>query len=314
MAKYLKGELLQIHTKDSEVVEGNFFNITEDMSKISLYNVKEASQGVKYEGVCHYYDSEVCEIVKLQDTAKVVQLKITEKECEEIVKVSKTYILINQVDNSFHSAIDDLKQYSYVGLSSDGATMGRKCKLPFLVLSTPHQIYIFDTQVMQYHAFDAGLKELLESAEPKKIVHDCRKISDCLHHKHGVKLNSVFDTQVGDIIITKNKTGKFPDTVKSLSDCLNAYLGLQSNATEEKLDIVQCTERPLATKIKDTLAKNIAFIHRLSEIIHEEMMLPFVRGVEFYTEHLRSCDDFKAWELCGKHQQLPKDFKSAIEY
>lgn len=49
-------------------------------------------------------------------------------------------------------------------------------------------------------------------------------------------------------------------------------------------------------------------------MIHDEMMLPFVRGVECFIENLRTCDDFKAWELCGKHNQLPKDFKSAIEY
>lgn len=44
------------------------------------------------------------------------------------------------------------------------------------------------------------------------------------------------------------------------------------------------------------------------------MMLPFNRGVEYYVESIRSSDDFKAWELCGKQDQLPKDFKSTIEY
>lgn len=81
-----------------------------------------------------------------------------------------------------------------------------------------------------------------------------------------------------------------------------------------QLDIVQSTERPLSLKIKEILAKNIAFLHRLSEIIHDQMMLPFVRGVECYIENIRSCDDFKAWELGGKLNQLPKEFKSAIDY
>lgn len=43
-------------------------------------------------------------------------------------------------------------------------------------------------------------------------------------------------------------------------------------------------------------------------------MLPFVRGVECFIENLRSRDDFKAWELSGKQYQVPKEFKSAIEY
>ncbi|OWR50580.1 piRNA biogenesis protein EXD1-like [Danaus plexippus] len=311
---YMKGELLQLHTKNSEVIEGRFYSITNDKSKISLYEVKESPQSDKNEGVCHYYDTEVRNIVKLQEPNEQTFLKITQKECEEILKISKKYVFINQIDHSFHDAMDDLNQYSFICISTDGGNMGRKCKLPFLVLSTPAQIYIFDIQVLQHHAFDAGLKKLLESDHPKKIVHDCRKISDCLYHKHNVKLNSVFDTQVGDLIITRNKTGRLPNNVKSLSECLNTYLGLRLNTIQDKLDIIKCNERPLSTTIKESLARNVCYMHRFSEIINEQMMLPFVRGVECYVESIRSCDDFKAWELCGKHAQLPKDFKSAIEY
>ncbi|XP_026765080.2 piRNA biogenesis protein EXD1-like [Galleria mellonella] len=311
---YMKGELLQVHTKNLEVVEGRFYEMNLDKSKISLYNVKELPQSDPTEGICHYYNSEIRDIIKLQETDEQKHLKISQKECEDIIKISKKYIYINQVDRAFHDAIDDLNQYNYIALSTDCANMGRKWQMPFVVMATPQQIYIFDTKVMQYHAFDAGLKKLLESDSPKKIVHDCRKISDCLYHKHNIKLKSVFDTQVGDLIITKNKKGCLPNKVRTLSECLNVYLGLQMNTVQEKLDIVECTERPLAVKIKETLAKNISYLHRLSEIINDEMALPFLRGVEYYVENLRSCDDFKAWELCGKDQQLPKDFKSAIEY
>ncbi|XP_038213004.1 piRNA biogenesis protein EXD1-like [Zerene cesonia] len=311
---YMKGDLLQLHTKDSEVVEGRFYNITTDKSKISLYNVKELPLNDKSEGICHYYDSEIRNIVKLQEVNEQTFLKISQKECEEILKVSKKYVYINQVDSTFHEAMDVLKQYSYIALSTDGAHMGRKCKMPFLVLSTPEEIYIFDIQVMQYHAFDAGLKKILEDESIKKIVHDCRKLSDCLYHKHNIKIKSIFDTQVGDLIISKNKTGRVPDNVKTLAQCLNTHLGLKLNTIDEKMDIVQCTERPLSSNIKESLAKNIAFLHRLSEVINQEMMLPFVRGVECFIESVRSCDDFKAWELCGKYNQIPKDFQSAIEY
>lgn len=311
---YMKGELIQIHTKNSEIVEGRFHSMNNDKSKISLYEVKELPQGELNDGVCHYYDSEVRNIVKLQETNQHAYLKITQKECEDIIKISKKYIYINQVDQTFHEAINDLNQYNYVAVSTDGANMGRKCKMPFFVISTPQQIYIFDIQVLQYHAFEAGLKKILEDDTPKKIVHDCRKLSDCLYHKHNVKLKSVFDTQVGDLIISKNKTGRLPNNVKSLSECLNNHLGLKHNTVQEKLDIVKCTERPLANSIKEVLAKNICYLHRLSEMINDEMMLPFVRGVECFVENLRLCDDFKAWELCGKQYQLPKDFKNAIEY
>lgn len=197
---YSKGQLLQLHTKNNEVIEGRFYAINKDKSKISLYNVKE-HPGTEERGICHYYDGEVRSIVKLQDLDDIAaginkHLKISEQICEEIFQMSKKYIYINQVDKSFHEALDDLNKFSYIALSTDGAPMGRNCAMSFMVLSTPYQIYIFDIQIMQFHAFDAGLKKLLENEYPKKIIHDCRKLSDCLYHKHNVQLKSVFDTQV----------------------------------------------------------------------------------------------------------------------
>lgn len=193
---YMKGELLQLHTKKSEIIEGRFFSTNSDKSKISLYNVKESSEDNRSESVLHFYDSEIHNIVKLPDLEKGKQLRISPKDVEDIITVSRKFVFVNQVDNSFHKALHDLNQFEYVAMSADGANMGRKCKMPFLVLSTPNNIYIFDIQVMQFHAFEAGLKKLLESDTPKKILHDCRKISDCLYHRHNVQLNSVFDTQV----------------------------------------------------------------------------------------------------------------------
>lgn len=192
----MKGDLLQLHIKNDDIIEGRFYSINKDKSKISLYEVKAISKKELNEEICHYYDSEIRNIVKVKEENKHNYLKISQKECESIIKMSKMYIYINQVDHTFHEAIDDLNSYSYLGLSTDGANMGRKCKMPFLVISTPQQIYIFDIQVLQYHGFDAGLKKILESDTLKKIVHDCRILSDCLYHKHNVKLNSVFDTQV----------------------------------------------------------------------------------------------------------------------
>lgn len=197
---YMKGDLLQLHTKNDDVFVGRFQSFNSDKSRISLNGVKVNGKDEKCENVCHYYNSEVDKIIKVKESEDSNQVKkilrIPQREVEDIIIVSKRYSFINQVDVSFHDALKDLSNFSYIAVSTDGASMGRKSKMPFIVLSTPQQIYIFDIQVMQYKAFDGGLKALLESETPKKIVHDCRKLSDCLFHKHNVTLKSVFDTQV----------------------------------------------------------------------------------------------------------------------
>ncbi len=40
------------------------------------------------------------------------------------------------------------------------------------------------------------LKDLLESSDVVKVLHDCRNISSVLHAQHGINLNQVFDAQV----------------------------------------------------------------------------------------------------------------------
>lgn len=315
---YTKGELLQIETINGEVFEGSFYSQNSDKTKISLHKARELPKGERIEGVTHYYKSEIQEIIKVnsEDVAKSFNklLRLSQEECEDMMKISKRYIYINQVDNTFHEALDDLRHYNYIAIGTECADMGRKAKLPILTMSTPIQIYIFDIQVMQYHAFDGGLKQLLENECPRKIVHNCRKLSDCLYHKHNIQLNSVFDTQVGDIIITKNKTGRLPVNVRTLEECLTTYLGLPPGLLHVKIDIVACSKRPLNVEIKEVAAKNITYLHRLSEVIHEEMLMPFTRGVQCYIEGIRSSDDFEAWQSSGRDNQLPKDFKKAIEF
>lgn len=200
---YTKGQLLRLNTKNDEVIEGRFYSINEETLRISLYGVKELPEGVSHGGICHYYEGEVRNITKLQDADELAShikthLKLSERTCEEVFQISKKYLYINQLDNSFHDAIKDLNEYNYIALSTDGASMGRNNALPFMTLSTPKQIYIFDIQSLQFHAFDGGLKSLLEADYPKKIIHDCRKLSDCLFHKHNTSLKGVFDTQVNN--------------------------------------------------------------------------------------------------------------------
>lgn len=193
---YKKGDLIQIKTKNDELVNGLFYAMSNDKSRITLSDVRNSFMGKPSDGILYYYEQEIQDIVKLERCNEPKYLKLDQKDLEEAILVSKNYIYINQVDKIFSEATAYLKNQSCIALSTDGASLGRKSEMPFLVLSTQWKIYIFDVQVMQNRAFHAGLKELLESEVPKKIVHDCRTLSDCLMHKHNVNLHSVFDTQV----------------------------------------------------------------------------------------------------------------------
>lgn len=81
-------------------------------------------------------------------------------------------------------------------MSVEGAMFGRCSKISLMSIATPSRAFLFDIYILGDAAFDNGLRDILEADEIEKIIHNCRLISDCLHHKHHVTICSIFDTQV----------------------------------------------------------------------------------------------------------------------
>jgi exonuclease 3'-5' domain-containing protein 1 len=92
--------------------------------------------------------------------------------------------------------VREIKAEPTVGLSVEGAMFGRYSKVSLISITTPSCAFIFDIFTLGDAAFDNGLRDILETEEIKKVIHNCRLVSDCLHHKHHVTICSVFDTQV----------------------------------------------------------------------------------------------------------------------
>ncbi|XP_077287418.1 piRNA biogenesis protein EXD1 [Arctopsyche grandis] len=316
---FLNGDFLEIEIVDGAIFTGWLDSQKKDKSSICLLNVKEMPKGIDVEGRVTFYSSEVKSVQRIKEpeennAAAKIQSHVsilTNVDIENLELISKKFIFINKIDEIYHRAIDDLNHCAYVAVGTEGSEMGRKCTLPLLTLSTPTQIYIFDVKVLHRSCFDAGLEKILESNEIKKIIHNSRKLSDCLYHKHQVKLTNVFDTQVADVIVHKNKFDCLPEKLRTLQECMTFYLGLKENITE-KVHITEWSQRPLKIEIKETASTNIVYLHRLSEVLQEEMLSPFKRGVAYFVDRLRQSSDYEAWTLSSQEKHLTEEFQEAI--
>lgn len=67
------------------------------------------------------------------------------------------------------------------------------------------EVYAFDILELGARAFDLGLKHLLEDANITKVAHDFRQDCDALWHQYSVCVQSLFDTQLCDILIRRLK-------------------------------------------------------------------------------------------------------------
>lgn len=241
---FKKGEYLEVETSNNGTFGGYFFSQNNEKTRLSLFNVRHLPNGEITE-LIHFSTADIKYVQRDTNptneiknlTSKMELLKFAKEDSQSMDSIATKFIFINQADNRYYEAISDLKKNSHIGLGGEGAELGRKCKLSILTMSTPLQIYIFDVQALQDNGFECEIKQLLECSDITKITHNSRKISDCLFHKHGVKINKVFDTQAADIIIQKQKNGSFPPEVRSLQDCLSTYLGLKEHTITERVFI-----------------------------------------------------------------------------
>lgn len=105
--------------------------------------------------------------------------------------------------NDCRAATDKLSSYPRIAVDCEGVSLSRTGRLCLLQMASVDAIYIVDlvdcAVGLEYarDLFDAGgLKNLLESSDVCKVMHDCRHDSDALYHQFGVKLGPVIDTQV----------------------------------------------------------------------------------------------------------------------
>ena len=78
--------------------------------------------------------------------------------------------------------------------------LGRNSRASLLSFATPSYTFSFDILTLGDAAFDNGLRDILESEQILKVIHNCRIVSNYLHHKHRVTIRGVCDTQVSGML------------------------------------------------------------------------------------------------------------------
>ncbi|KAL7552929.1 hypothetical protein ACHAWF_017529 [Thalassiosira exigua] len=111
----------------------------------------------------------------------------------------------------------------------------------------------------------SSVKALFESHGVTKIIHDCKKDCDALHHHHGITLNNVHDTSCFHDAITR--TGD-----KSLNDVLR-FNGIRINSTRDnsvyKYNPRFWSARPLTEKMIDWASSDVDKLFALADEQHK---------------------------------------------
>lgn len=266
------------------------------------------------EFICHRFDSDDPEddikkgYIKLRGEAdKLPQMKFP---------LPKEFHVVDEMDEAFHEAINSLKKASQLGLGYDGLKIGRDGCLSVLVVATEEKVFLFDILMLKNDAFDQGLKDILESKEVEKIVHDCRQICDCLQHLFQVTLDNIFDTEVADILVFRDQPykdaggrGNAPTFVRGLQHCLRIFLGMshdqlkytrcRQDAQEENL--LGWRQRPMSLRQIDGLVKDVVYLRELRSACLDRLLRSFHSGVRYFQTVVRNSSEQELEYLPPEH-------------
>ncbi|XP_046394155.1 piRNA biogenesis protein EXD1-like [Ischnura elegans] len=372
---YVKGQKLFITTEEA-TYDGTFHSMDAGRNRLTVKDVIKHPSEEAFEGLYHFYRSEVLNVQIMDPLASpwltpgteivgnrnssimrgvqappAARVPFSRREPKSMPKDMHKYYLsllknlktIDEVDDNFDLAVADIMSHSIVGVSCEGAMLGRRGKLSWIGVCCPDfnadeeeasqltagpsslNLYLFDVALMGTVAFSKGLKTFFEDKHsPKKVIHDCRFFSDCLYHEFDVKLQNVLDTQVAESLVSfprmrvaEEKGGSKLVFTRSLNSCLTHKLGLSPNMTYQpnindgfiKKNIEIWFQRPITPLMAKALTfQSIYLIHLWNKLSQALPYPAFKAGVDIYLSCVRDADDDTAFLMTNYYHLMPEKF------
>ncbi|XP_026565775.1 piRNA biogenesis protein EXD1 isoform X2 [Pseudonaja textilis] len=245
------------------------------------------------------------------------QLCLDEDSGEDI-----EYIVINQFQKTFGSAMMHIKNQRVCSIAAEGVHLCRHGKLSWVQVATKHQVFLFDVFILGAQVFKNGLQMILEDQNILKVIHDCRWLSDCLFHQYGIVLSNVFDTQVADVLRFSMETGGYlPHRISTLQECLMRYLRLpdkcvsflesKERAMEEDPEV--WFVRPLPPVLLNVLALETVYLLRLRLLLFDEIMSDLTTLADSYLNAFRQGSADPLGSIKISSMELPEELRQLAD-
>ncbi|GAB1598300.1 uncharacterized protein LOC115213833 [Argonauta hians] len=335
--------------------EGSYHGIISRLDSVSrritLRDVQDPDTGKKYPGLRHFYVVEILDL-KFDIDDEYTEEDIIHNDISDVYSEENEHSDIETDENSEEDQSNDQDKYAKscdrftivkrkdlkaslayirkkrsIGLSIESLGEGRFGTINWISISVQSHVYIFDFKAFGRKIFSYGLKSILEDSTITKFIHDCRFISDLLHHKYDVQLANVFDTQVADAFVHRLWHGNgqkdiWPKYVQNLAACLYGHLELSTeqiagirigpNRTKQEEDM--WIQRPLKSSLAECLYISVVYIEELGSLLLNKMMVDYLACVDIYLGSARDQNDSDALWTMRRKEFLPRSFSDVHKF
>lgn len=164
-------------------------------------------------------------------------------------------ILYLQDDSSFDLALKDLESNDVLAIDTEFIWKNTYYpKLSLIQISTHKKIYVLDCLFLNI----SKLEKIFRDKSILKIFHSIRGDVSVLSNSLGLKIENIFDTQLAEDILNKNKGDQI-----SYKKLVKKYFFKEISKSETNSN---WERRPLKAKQIDYAAEDVRYLHSIMEI------------------------------------------------
>ncbi len=166
-----------------------------------------------------------------------------------------------QDQNSFYSVLEDIESQKVLAFDTEFIWRNTYYpKLSLIQISTLKKIYIIDCIELDI----SQIGKVLINKNIIKIFHAIRGDSSVLYNCLGVKTNNIFDTQLAEDILDKNKGIQISYKKLVKKYCIKDILKSETNSDWEK--------RPLRKEQLNYAAEDVRYLHTIMSIQYKKLI------------------------------------------
>ncbi|XP_006024662.1 piRNA biogenesis protein EXD1 isoform X4 [Alligator sinensis] len=236
--------------------------------------------------------SSTCVSPESQDTT-LSNFKYNVAEDEE---EGMEYIVIDQFQQKFGSAILHIKEQMVLSVAAEGVSLCRYGKLCWFQVATRSRVFLFDIFLLGPRAFKNGLQMVLEDENILKVA---------------------------DVLQFSVMTGGFlPHRISTLEECLIRHLKMspksvsfmrrKQQAVQENLDV--WFVRPLPPSLLKVLALETVYLLPLRLMFLDEMMSDLTTLVDGYLNAYREGSSVQLGNTKSSCMDLPAELRQLADF
>ncbi|CAG2175757.1 unnamed protein product [Oppiella nova] len=215
------------------------------------------------------------------------------------LKTSDNLVVVDKMGDNLDAIINSMMASNCVGFELFGEEIGRNGSVEWMSVATAEAIYVFNA-----HNKDIvlSLKPVLQSREVRKVVFNCRHLSDALYHLFGIQLKAVIDIRVFDLFVQRKRANEALENhmafhlpkLRTFDEILSDQLMIKVPQLYKNLNY-----KHFSVRVQNAIIIKTVFLRQLYALLNHQLLEELIIMTARCERSLRLANDLQYGVLKG---------------